>query len=59
MDRGQVIEIGNHEQLMELNGYYAKLHSYQDNVPNIRPVINRDRPIEPGIDESQLEWQPS
>jgi subfamily B ATP-binding cassette protein HlyB/CyaB len=40
MDKGKIIEIGNHDQLMEHNGYYAKLHSYQDNVPNIRPVVN-------------------
>lgn len=40
MDKGKIIEMGNHEQLMEHNGYYARLHSYQDNVPDIRPVEN-------------------
>ena len=59
MDKGQVIETGNHEQLLEHNGYYAKLYSYQDNVPNIRPVVNRNRSSESVIDESQLERQPS
>ncbi len=59
MDKGQIIETGNHEQLLEQNGYYAKLHSYQDNVPNIRPVVNKDKPSEPNLDESKLERQPS
>lgn len=59
MDKGQIIETGDHDQLMELNGYYAKLHSYQDNVPNIRPVVTEDKPDGPEIDESALEMRPS
>lgn len=59
MDKGQIIETGNHEQLLEHNGYYAKLYSYQDNVPNIRPVANREIPSTPNLDESNLERQPS
>jgi ATP-binding cassette subfamily B multidrug efflux pump len=29
LDKGQVMEIGNHSELLELNGYYAKLHKMQ------------------------------
>jgi subfamily B ATP-binding cassette protein HlyB/CyaB len=59
MDKGQIIETGNHQQLLEHNGYYAKLYSYQDNVPNIRPVVNKDQPGKPDIEEPNLERQPS
>ena len=38
MDKGQIVESGNHDQLIDANGYYAKLHSYQSHVPNIKPV---------------------
>ncbi|MCP4451450.1 MAG: ATP-binding cassette domain-containing protein, partial [Planctomycetes bacterium] len=59
MDKGQIIEIGDHEQLMELNGYYAKLHSYQDNVPNIRPVVDNTHPDGSTLEGSVIEGQPS
>lgn len=29
MDKGQIVERGNHAELMALNGYYARLHSMQ------------------------------
>lgn len=38
VDKGRVVESGDHEQLIEANGYYAKLHSYQSNTPPIRGV---------------------
>mgnify|MGYP000477337259 CR=1 FL=1 len=38
MDKGRVIESGNHEHLLECNGYYAKLHSYQSHSPRIKSV---------------------
>ena len=38
MDKGLIVESGNHDQLIDANGYYAKLHSYQSHVPNIKPV---------------------
>ncbi len=59
IDKGRIIEEGDHEQLMEYNGYYARLHSYQDNVPNIRPVVNKSKNDEPDDPELQIEGQPS
>ncbi len=38
MEKGRIVEEGNHDQLLELNGYYNKLHSYQNHSPSIRPV---------------------
>lgn len=38
IDKGRVVESGNHDQLIQQNGYYAKLHSYQNHTPAIRPV---------------------
>jgi len=36
MDQGQVVEQGDHHDLLRQNGYYAKLHHYQSDVPPIR-----------------------
>lgn len=33
MDRGRIVESGNHDQLIEQKGYYAKLHSMQSDIP--------------------------
>jgi len=38
VDKGRIIESGDHDNLMEQNGYYAKLHSHQSHVPTIREV---------------------
>jgi subfamily B ATP-binding cassette protein HlyB/CyaB len=38
MDKGRIVEQGNHEALIAKNGYYAKLHSYQNHTPNLHPV---------------------
>jgi subfamily B ATP-binding cassette protein HlyB/CyaB len=38
VEQGEIVESGNHEQLLHLNGYYAKLHSYQSHTPVIRTV---------------------
>ena len=38
VDKGRVVESGDHDQLIEANGYYAKLHSYQSHTPTIRAV---------------------
>ena len=42
MDKGRVVEAGPHQALIEANGYYAKLHSYQANTPSIRPEGDND-----------------
>ena len=36
MERGRIIEQGNHEQLMQHNGYYAQLNRYQNETPPIK-----------------------
>lgn len=38
MEKGRLIERGSHDELLALNGYYAKLHSYQSHTPNLRPA---------------------
>jgi subfamily B ATP-binding cassette protein HlyB/CyaB len=32
MDKGEIVEQGNHEQLLQQNGHYAHLHSLQDGL---------------------------
>ncbi|WP_421868943.1 type I secretion system permease/ATPase [Motiliproteus sp.] len=34
MDRGRIIESGNHEQLLAQNGEYARLNSFQASIPS-------------------------
>jgi subfamily B ATP-binding cassette protein HlyB/CyaB len=36
MDKGRVVEQGNHDQLIKHNGYYARLHRYQSTPPSLR-----------------------
>jgi subfamily B ATP-binding cassette protein HlyB/CyaB len=36
MDKGRIIEQGNHEQLMQRGGYYARLNSYQNETAPMR-----------------------
>lgn len=38
MEKGRIVEQGNHDQLLEQNGYYAKLHSYQSHNPRLQKV---------------------
>jgi ABC-type multidrug transport system ATPase subunit len=40
MEKGKIIESGSHDELITLNDYYAKLHSYQNHTPNIKTVKN-------------------
>ncbi|WP_274377663.1 type I secretion system permease/ATPase [Methylophaga frappieri] len=39
-EKGRIVEQGNHEELIAKNGYYAKLHSYQNHTPNLHPVTH-------------------
>jgi len=38
IDRGRVTESGTHDDLLELNGYYARLYGYQNHSPVIREL---------------------
>jgi subfamily B ATP-binding cassette protein HlyB/CyaB len=38
MDKGRIVEQGNHAALLQQNGYYAKLHSYQSHQPQLKTV---------------------
>jgi subfamily B ATP-binding cassette protein HlyB/CyaB len=41
MEKGRIVEQGSHEELLALNGYYARLHSYQSHTPNLHTVDAR------------------
>lgn len=47
MEKGRIVEQGTHDGLLDANGYYAKLHSYQNHTPTLKPVAthpnNTDR----------------
>lgn len=36
VEQGRIVESGHHDQLLEQQGYYAKLHSHQSHIPSIR-----------------------
>ncbi|MEZ5573277.1 MAG: type I secretion system permease/ATPase [Halioglobus sp.] len=36
LEKGRVLEVGSHEQLLAENGYYARLYSYQNSTQPIR-----------------------
>ncbi len=38
LDKGRIVESGSHEDLIDINGYYARLHSYQNHMPVMREV---------------------
>ncbi|MCR9106751.1 MAG: type I secretion system permease/ATPase [Gammaproteobacteria bacterium] len=38
IDKGRIAESGNHEQLLQADGYYARLFSYQNHSPAIRAL---------------------
>jgi len=44
MDKGRIIEQGSHDDLLEQNGYYTKLYSYQNHTPVLHEV---DAELEP------------
>lgn len=43
MDKGRIVEQGNHDQLIERNGYYARLYSHQSHTPTLRTVAGEAR----------------
>ena len=49
MDQGQIIEQGSHDELIAQNGYYARLHSYQNHTPELRTVEKRPAARRPQI----------
>ena len=54
VEKGGIVESGNHDALIELNGYYAKLHSHQSHVPSIREVKPQGRSAnKPGTESDQ------
>ncbi len=40
LDDGHIVESGDHDALLHANGYYARLHSYQNQSPVIRRVAS-------------------
>lgn len=52
MDKGQIVEQGNHDELIDLAGYYARLHSFQNHVPSLKRVTSS---VENGAPSFQLE----
>lgn len=40
MDKGRIVEQGNHDALINLNGYYAKLHGYQNHSPHLQQIVS-------------------
>ncbi len=43
MDKGRIVEQGNHDELIKLNGYYARLHGYQNHTPHLHKVDDHSR----------------
>ncbi|CBL45951.1 Type I secretion system ATPase [gamma proteobacterium HdN1] len=38
LDKGQIVEVGSHDQLITRKGYYSNLHDYQSATPPLRAV---------------------
>ncbi|WP_445354232.1 type I secretion system permease/ATPase [Microbulbifer sp. EKSA008] len=49
VEKGDIVESGPHEELIEREGYYARLHSYQSHTPKLKAV-----PQAAKLDEGQL-----
>lgn len=46
MEKGRLVEEGDHDTLIQANGYYARLYSYQTHSPTLKTVVPT-RPINP------------
>ncbi|MEW8103879.1 MAG: hypothetical protein AB2801_02595, partial [Candidatus Thiodiazotropha endolucinida] len=49
LEKGRIVEQGDHEGLLKANGYYAKLHSYQNHTPVLRQVPQRNEKQDPVV----------
>ena len=38
LDRGRIVESGTHDELLGMNGYYARLYGYQNHSPVMRSL---------------------
>ncbi|GAB2884023.1 type I secretion system permease/ATPase [Microbulbifer echini] len=38
VEKGDIVESGSHDELIEKEGYYARLHSYQNHTPKLKAV---------------------
>ncbi|MCU7937465.1 MAG: type I secretion system permease/ATPase [Candidatus Thiodiazotropha sp. (ex Dulcina madagascariensis)] len=38
LEKGRIVEQGDHQGLIQANGYYAKLHSYQNHAPVLQKI---------------------
>ena len=55
MEKGRIVEQGNHEQLLQHQGYYAKLHSYQNHTPTLHTVETPKQPV-PAKPKGEQPW---
>lgn len=55
MDKGRIVEQGSHDELIEQNGYYTKLYSYQNHEPVLHEV---DSGVEQAIADAQPKLEP-
>lgn len=58
MDKGRIVEQGTHEQLLQLNGYYAKLYSYQSHTPPLQSAESKTLQIPTQHLQAQADKQP-
>lgn len=52
MDKGRIVEEGNHDELIAKNGYYAKLYSYQSHTPVLHPVTENKAKENPNLEKA-------
>jgi len=57
IDQGRLVESGSHDELIEENGYYAKLHSHQSHVPTIREV--KENPAQSDVKSNKTATPPT